>query len=65
MTTNPPDRPEDDTQQQWAETRERVKAARKHLNDLAEQAAIERAEFHVWFQEQLEILRQGLRSKGF
>lgn len=64
MTTNPPgDRHEDEAQQQL-ETRERVKAAVKHVNDMAAKAEIDRAEFRVWLQDQLEILRQGLMRNG-
>ena len=59
--TNPSDLNPDrhDDSQQRIETRELINAATQHLRDLAEKAAIERAEFHVWFQQQLKILRQG------
>lgn len=62
MTTQP-DRNEDDAQQRL-ETREKVKAALNYVRGMEEKAAIDRAEFHVWLQEQLEILRQGLIRNG-
>jgi hypothetical protein len=55
MTQTPPDRPDNEQQ---LETRELIDAANQRLKALAEKEAIDRAEFQVRFQAQLEVLRK-------